>query len=228
MAVETVCPGVHRIGGPGISDPEDCCVYLIEGEGELAVIDAGLGPSVPLLLENIRTLGFDPRQVRFLIATHGHVDHAGGLAALKTATGASVAAHKLELEAIQEGRADLTAASRYGAAYEPVNVDLVFSQDREILVLGSRQITVIHAPGHTRGSVVVVGNFGTELVLFGQDVHGPLNPAWGSDLALWRRSARMLMELDADVLCEGHFGVYRPREKVRRFIERCLEANGGG
>lgn len=61
VAVETVCPSVYQIGGPGISSPEDCCVYLAEDGGELAVIDAGLGLSVPVLLENIRSLGFEFR-----------------------------------------------------------------------------------------------------------------------------------------------------------------------
>lgn len=46
-------------------EDRDCCAYLIEVGGELAFIDASLGPSVPFILENIRALGFEPRQVRY-------------------------------------------------------------------------------------------------------------------------------------------------------------------
>lgn len=88
VASEIVCPGVWRVAGPGITDDRDCCAYLVEGGGELALIDAGLGPSAPLILENILALGFKPQQVRYLVATRGHIDHTGGLARLKTATGA--------------------------------------------------------------------------------------------------------------------------------------------
>lgn len=45
MTVETACPSVYQIGGQGISSQENCFVYLVQGGGELAVIDAGLGPS---------------------------------------------------------------------------------------------------------------------------------------------------------------------------------------
>ncbi len=38
-----ICDGLYQIGGPEITAPEDCCVYLLNGGGELAVIDAGLG-----------------------------------------------------------------------------------------------------------------------------------------------------------------------------------------
>lgn len=228
MNAEIICSGVWRVAGRGITDERDCCVYLIETGGELALVDAGLGPSAPLILENIRGLGFDLKQVRCLVATHGHVDHIGGLAALKAATGALVAAHRLDLASIQEGWPELTAAGYYGIAYEPVRVDLVFSETRETLALGPKDLTVLHAPGHTPGSIVVAGEFDGLLVLFVQDLHGPFDPAWESDLAQWRRTARMLLELEVDVLCEGHFGVFRPKEKVRRYIERCLEANGNG
>ena len=64
-------------------------------------------------------------------------------------------------------------------------------------------------------------------VLFGQDVHGPFHSQFGSELAAWRRSMARLLALDADILCEGHFGVFRGRDAVRRFFEGQLAAHRG-
>ncbi|MDD4161493.1 MAG: Zn-dependent hydrolase, partial [Methanothrix sp.] len=59
-------------------------------------------------------------------------------------------------------------------------------------------------------------------VLFGQDIHGPFSPAWGSDLTKWRTSMQKLIALNADVLCEGHAGIYRG-EMIRKYIESYLK-----
>lgn len=60
-------------------------------------------------------------------------------------------------------------------------------------------------------------------ILFGQDIHGPFDPSWGSNMKLWRDSMRKLINLNADILCEGHFGIYKPAEKVRDYIEYYLD-----
>jgi len=64
------------------------------------------------------------------------------------------------------------------------------------------------------------------LVLFGQDVHGPFDPAFGSDTSVWAASMKELIKLEADILCEGHFGVFRPKSGVRAFIEGICLARG--
>jgi glyoxylase-like metal-dependent hydrolase (beta-lactamase superfamily II) len=56
-------------------------------------------------------------------------------------------------------------------------------------------------------------------VLFGQDIHGPFYASFGSDLDAWGTSMRKLLELEADILCEGHFGIIRPASEVRAYIE---------
>jgi len=55
-------------------------------------------------------------------------------------------------------------------------------------------------------------------VLFGQDVHGPLDPTLLSDREDYRNSLNFMLDLKADILCEGHFGIYRGKEKVQEFI----------
>ena len=54
--------------------------------------------------------------------------------------------------------------------------------------------------------------------MFAQDVHGPLHPSLLSDADDYQSSLRRLLALDADVLCEGHFGIFRGKGEIERFI----------
>jgi len=55
-------------------------------------------------------------------------------------------------------------------------------------------------------------------VLFGQDLHGPLLEEFGSSLAYWDQSTLRLLDLEADILCEGHFGIYGGKKSVANYI----------
>lgn len=59
-------------------------------------------------------------------------------------------------------------------------------------------------------------------VLFGQDIHGPYYIAWGADPVRAVASLQKLLGLEADILCEGHFGIYQPGSEVTRYIEGYL------
>ena len=60
----------------------------------------------------------------------------------------------------------------------------------------------------------------------GQDIHAPFDPDFGSDLAQWRESMGSRLALQADLLCEGHYGVFAGQENVQSFIESQLAAYG--
>jgi glyoxylase-like metal-dependent hydrolase (beta-lactamase superfamily II) len=217
-----VCPHIFQIGGVGLSYPEDCCVYLAEGDSESVLIDTGAGKSVPMLLDNMQRSGIDIENIKYIIATHGHIDHIGGMKALKERLHAKIIAHRLELPAIQEGLAHLTAASWYGINYQKVNVDRALNEPQETVQVGNMNLICVHTPGHTRGGISVYVDTGGLRVLFGQDIHGPFNREWGSDLNQWRNSMQTLINLKADILCEGHFGIYQPAASVRKYIEGYL------
>jgi len=63
------------------------------------------------------------------------------------------------------------------------------------------------------------GDAAIYLVLFGQDVHGPIHPALRSDEREYQRSLKKMLALEADLLLEGHFGIYRGKTAVRQFIQ---------
>jgi glyoxylase-like metal-dependent hydrolase (beta-lactamase superfamily II) len=217
-SIVEVCADVYQIGGNGLSYPEDCCVYLVQGEKESALIDAGAGKSAAQLLDNIVRGGLDAASIKYIIATHGHIDHIGGLKYLQEKLQARVVAHTLEMPAIQEGRPELTAASWYGVKYQKVEVDIVIQGKQQSVPVGGLKLHCLHTPGHTPGGISVYLDHGGKRILFGQDIHGPFNPAWGSDMVQWRSSMQALLDLQADILCEGHFGIYSPAAAVRNYI----------
>lgn len=217
-----ICDRVYAVGGSSLSGPEDCCVYMVDAGSELVLVDSGAGLSLDRIEKNIRSAGFEPASVWHIIATHCHIDHIGGLSQLVQRYASLVIAHELDRAGIEGENNDLTAASMYGIDYQPVKVDTLIKGDDASLRLGDVEFTFVHTPGHTPGSISPYIDTKDGRVLFGQDIHGPFSPKWGSDLAQWRKSMEKLLALKADVLCEGHAGVYRG-DKVRKYIEGYLK-----
>ena len=220
--LKAICDRVYAVGGPGLSAPEDAFVYLVDAGNELVLIDAGVGYGIGRIEDNIRALGFEPALIWHIVATHCHIDHIGGLAAWKERYGSKIIAHDLDRAGIEGENNELTAASMYGVDYRPVKVDELLHSEQEKLSLGDLEFNFLHTPGHTPGSICVYIDTKDGRVLFGQDIHGPFSPAWGSDLSQWRISMKKLIALQADILCEGHSGVYRG-EKVNNYIESYLK-----
>lgn len=219
---KAICDRVYAVGGPELSASEDAYVYLVDAGSELVLIDSGVGYGTERIEDNIRSLGFEPAQIWHIIATHCHIDHIGGLSAFKERYSSKVIAHTMDRAGIEGENNDLTAASMYGADYKPVKVDTLLNGELEQFMLGDLLFNFLHTPGHTPGSISVYIDTDDGRILFGQDIHGPFSPLWGSDLAMWRQSMQKLLALQADVLCEGHAGVYKG-EKIKKYIESYLK-----
>ena len=84
--------------------------------------------------------------------------------------------------------------------------------------LGERAIQAVHIPGHSPGSVAYLTISAGLKIVFAQDVHGPLHPSLLSNEEDYRASLQRLIDLDADVLCEGHFGIYKGKADIVRFV----------
>ncbi|MGA9099873.1 MAG: MBL fold metallo-hydrolase, partial [Methanotrichaceae archaeon] len=213
---------VYAVGGPGLSSPEDCCIYLVDADSELVLIDSGVGYGTNRIEENMRSVGLEPARIWHIIATHCHIDHIGGLFGFVNKYGSKIIAHELDRAGIAGENDELTAASMYGVEYRPVKVDMIIKGELETLLLGDTEFNFLHTPGHTPGSISVYIDTMDGRVLFGQDIHGPFSPSWGSDMMEWRKSMEKLLALEADVLCEGHSGVYKGG-KIRKYIESYLK-----
>lgn len=211
---------IYLVGSAEISHQYDCCVYLISGR-EILLIDSGAGLSSDKIVHNIAKLKLSPKNIKAVLATHAHIDHIGSLRWFKDKYQAQIIAHELDADAIESGIG--TAAEVYGVDYSPCPIDIRLSKGEEKVQIGDRVLNIVHIPGHTAGSIAAFIDSGGKRILFGQDIHGPYIPEWGADRNLAAASLQKLINLKADILCEGHFGIFQPAEDVRRYIEYYMD-----
>ncbi len=208
-----------HVGGNGLTDPSDADIYLVRFADKAALIDAGSGRGHAQLIKNIAECMEPGVQLEYLLLTHCHFDHTGGAKAVRDEYGCRIVAHELDAIYLESGDNRVTGASWYGAQAEPFTVDIKLQGQESKLAVGSGSVTAIHCPGHSPGSVAFTTCIDGELVLFGQDIHGPIHSEFLSDEKQYLDSLTRLLNLEADLLLEGHFGVIEPKHEVRQFIE---------
>jgi glyoxylase-like metal-dependent hydrolase (beta-lactamase superfamily II) len=215
-----ICDSVYQIGGAEISHPYDCSVYMVDA-GELVVIDSGAGMSYEKLIDSIEALGFKPKNIKKIIVTHHHIDHVGALHYFKDDLKVEIIAHTEDVKGIESGVG--IGADFYQVDHIPCAVNIKLEGDNGTMKVGDFDFNWIHIPGHTPGSIAVYTTIGGKKVLFGQDIHGPYNPAWGADSAQAKKSLQKLIDLNADILCEGHFGIIKSADNIASFIHDYLD-----
>lgn len=213
---------IYQVGGGSLSAPQDAAIFLASLGDEAALIDCGCGEATDLLLANIEAAGVQAEKIGILLLTHCHFDHVGGAAELRRRLGCSTVAHQLDAAFIEAGDDEVSAASWYGRHLTPCPIDRKLVGRRERIVVGRRPIEAIHIPGHSPGSVAYVMESRGKRVVFGQDVHGPLHESLRSDATAYQASLQTLFGLEADILCEGHYGIFEGRGSVDAFIRRFM------
>jgi len=217
MKPSEIVKDIFIIGGPDITDGRDGCVYLMSLD-ELILIDTGAGWSVEKIINNINRLGLDSRNLSKILLTHCHIDHIGGAPEIKRRFGSKIYVHQLDAPPLENGDPILTAADWYQTSFPPTPVDVKFNLKEEMLTIGDQKVICIHTPGHTPGSICIYLDKDGKRILFGQDLHGPILKEFGSNLEDYGRSTKKLLDLNADILCEGHFGIYKTKKDVRNYI----------
>lgn len=126
-------------------------VLLVTGPEGHVLIDGATEAAVPSIMANIRSLGFEPRDVKLIVGTHEHYDHMGGFAALKAATGARLMVREPARAAVETGKVD-AADPQFGIieGMTPVAVDATYKHG-EVLRMGDVALTAVASPGHTAG-----------------------------------------------------------------------------
>jgi len=135
----------YAVGTCGIT------ALLVTSRKGHVLIDAGTAEAAPLVVANIKALGFKLRDIKWIVNSHEHVDHAGGLAAMKRLTGAKVAARRPAAAMLRRGETDREdPQSGTLDDFPPVLISRVIAEGEQ-LVVGPLALTAHATPGHTKG-----------------------------------------------------------------------------
>jgi metallo-beta-lactamase class B len=130
--------------------PRGLGVFLVTARTGDVLIDGGVPGDAPLIEANIRALGVDLRDIKWILNSHAHSDHAGGMAQLAHDTGAQVIANAADAPLLERGgRGDPEYGDRF--PIPPVHVSRTVT-DGENLRLGDLRLTARATPGHTKGN----------------------------------------------------------------------------
>ncbi len=138
----TVMGNIHYVGTRTVS------AYLITTPKGHFLIDGVVPQSVPQITANIKALGFNIADVKYLLNSHAHIDHAGGLAGLQRASGATMVASAGDKPFLEAGA--VNHGPTKGVAFPPVRVDRLIG-DGQKLKLGAVTLTAHLTPGHSPG-----------------------------------------------------------------------------
>lgn len=198
----------------------DLAAYLIDGGSGLILLDAGLPEFAPQVLRNIRSLGFDPKRIRILLNSQAHFDHAGGLAAIKAATGAKMLASREDAALLERGgKGDFQWGDEL--PYAPVKVDDTIADGQRVTV-GKVSLTAHISPGHTKGCTtwtmpVTIGGQ-TKIAQFVCGLSAPGykligNSAYPNIVADYRRTFATVRALPCGLFLGAHGAYFRLDEK---------------
>ncbi len=216
----------YFVGTDGLS------AILIVGKQGSILLDGGLEQSAALIDANIRKLGFKTTDVKWIVNSHGHYDHAGGIAALQRASGATVAASPSGADALQRGE-NTTDDPQYGFGkaengFPPVkNVKVI--KDNEVLGVGDISIVAHFTPGHTPGSTTWTwrsceGSQCLNLV-YADSISAISAPGFRFTdqpgvIAAFRRSISRVAELPCDIVVSTHPAATGLDEKIKKRAAR--------
>jgi glyoxylase-like metal-dependent hydrolase (beta-lactamase superfamily II) len=203
-----------------------CSVFMVNSgsEGGLVLIDCGMNIG---LIQKIKNEGFKPRNIKHCFLTHCHIDHIAACNdLLHIAPEVKFYAHELDADPIENtGFNSKTAANWYDINYQPIKLFQRINVEIEDFHIGKYKFKSIHTPGHTPGSISIFVKINDKGALFPGDVHGPFTKGFDSNLKDYQKSMQKLLELNADILCEGHFGIFQPAVKVEEYIKYYMKSN---
>jgi metallo-beta-lactamase class B len=206
----------------GASDVTSFLIVTAVGD---IVLDGGLAQTAPQIEANIQKLGFKLNDVKILLNSHAHFDHAAGLAELKKDTGAKLAAMEGDAQQLERGgRGDFFFGDT--ASFAPVHPDRIL-QDGDTVSLGGTTLAAHRTAGHTRGCTtwtMTTNDAGKDeqvvfvcsaTVLDGYDlIDRPNRPASYPGIAAdYEKAFRLWKSLPCDVFLASHGQFFNLTEK---------------
>jgi glyoxylase-like metal-dependent hydrolase (beta-lactamase superfamily II) len=233
MLAKPIVPGLFAISLGFVN------VFLLDTGSGLALVDTGIPGSGERILSAIRELGYQPKDLRAILITHLHQDHIGGLAELKSASGARVYMHAIEAQAYSAGKVmrevepspgwlnGLIVRAMTGRPPAPnphiVPVDVELQGGEVIEEAGGMR--AIHTPGHTAGHLVYFWPEHGGVMLMGDIASHMLSLGYSflyEDFKQGRRTLAEVSGLNFETACFSHGGPIRSgaaREFGRKFAQ---------
>lgn len=221
-----IIQGIHLVDGTMGN------VYLVIEDGEMMLIDTGMPGNAKKILGYVESeLKRKPTDIKTIVLTHHHVDHAGSLFDLKKATNAQVAIHSLDADYISGKKKQVIKVKSmksliiwiFGVLFKAKNVepDILLNDNDPI-----KGYVVIHTPGHTEGSISLYGPankviFVGDAIRNDKGVLGESSAYSNQDSKEARRSIEKISKLDFEVMISGHGEPLKPAAagKVREFYK---------
>ena len=211
-----VIGNVYYVGMAGVS-----AFLIVTPKGNI-LTDGGLPESAPAIEKNIQALGFKLSDVKILLNSHAHFDHAGGLAKLKADTGARLYASAQDKPFLESGH--ITFGPSIATLFPPVKVDRTVV-DGDTVSLGGVTLTANMTPGHTPGcttwTMPLTDGGAKHKVMFFCSISVAGNPLTGSAAypAItddYKKSFARLDKMDADVFLAPHAAQFGLEAKVAK------------
>jgi glyoxylase-like metal-dependent hydrolase (beta-lactamase superfamily II) len=214
---------VYLIDALHLGSPDVICIALMEsGPSELIMVDSGPESVFDSVVEGIRKLGFQPEQVRHLLASHIHLDHTGGAWRWAEKFGTKIYVHpKGAPHLVDPSRLVASAARIYGDQMDYLwgkvgtipETQVIAVDDGAVLRFGNQQFCAFYTPGHAQHHIAYWQE--SEQTLFAGDIAGvlirqgpPIPPFPPPDIHLesWKQSLDKIRALKPNSMQVTHFG----------------------
>jgi len=192
-------------------------IYLLNTNSDygLIIIDTGLGFNFK---KEMKKIGLNPKNIKHCLITHSHSDHLDGCKDLIKFN--STIRFYIHINDIEAAKSIINTEQNIN--FKDADI---FREKTSTLKFGLYNIKCIHIPGHTPGGMSFLSTIDKYKVLFVGDICGGGIRSIGGNYEDFKRSLQELLEIKADILCEGHMNVIQPSEEVSNYIEGCLQIN---
>lgn len=196
--------------------------YLIRGKN-IIMVDAGTPGKLKAFKRKLARLHIHPEEVKLIVLTHSHFDHAGSSKEIKEYTGAKILIHETEKEFLEEGgfimpKGTTTMGRITRFLFFPFLKRIQFKRPKADITIGNEDFpltefgidgSIIHTPGHTHGSLSVLLKTGEAFA--GCMAHNgfpfrlmPGLPIYAQDIVRLKESWRKLIKMGAKIVFPGH------------------------
>ena len=205
--------------------------FLLKGEKSV-LVDTGYPGNATKIVNGLSSNDVNPEDISLIIITHSHHDHSGSVFKLRERTGAKVAVHRFDAEALRLGvDTDLRPYGIKGrfasiisfkkSKAEGIEADIIIENELNLEEFGIKG-KVISTPGHTSGSISIILDSGEAIVsdlIMGKFVirGSPAYPFYVSDISEIRQSIRKIMALGPKKVYASHGGPFYPEDILRKF-----------